>query len=79
MALGAPPQVFVAISDLGFKRVKDKLEVDIGQMKAVQVGSENGDKPIRVSLASAEVGNSIFWQKLPREIKIEKYLPQRYR
>ena len=65
------------------KLFKDKLELDIGKMKAVQVGSENGDKPkpIRVSLESAELRNSIFWHvsKLPREIKIEKCLPQRYR
>ena len=65
------------------KVFKDLLELDIGQFKAVQVGSENGDKPkpIRVSFPSSETRNSICRQssKLPRGVQIEKCLPQCYR
>ena len=61
----------------------DKLDLDIGQFKAVQVGSENGGKPkpIRVSFLSAETRNTVCRQssKLPQNVKIEKCLPQRYR
>ena len=62
---------------------KDKLGLDIGQFKALQVGTENDGKPkpIRVSFPSSEVRNSVCKQanKLPRGIQIEKCLPQRYR
>ena len=65
------------------KIFKDKLELDIGPFKAIQVGNESGGKPkpIRVSFPTAEIRNSVCRKghKLPREIKIDKCLPQRYR
>ena len=74
------------VAQIRQKVFKDKLEVDIGQFRAVQVGSENNDKPkpIRVSFPSSETRNYVCRQayKLPRgprNIQIEKCLPQRYR
>ena len=65
------------------KLFKDKLDTDIGQFKAVQVGSGIGGKPkpIRASFLSTEIRNTVCRQssKLPQNIKIEKCLPQRYR
>ena len=74
------------VAQIRQKVFKDKLDVDIGQFKAVQVGSESNDKPkpIRVSFPSAETRNFVCRQayKLPRgprNLQIEKCLPQRYR
>ena len=65
------------------KLFKDKLGLDIGQFKALQVGSESRGKPkpIRVSFPSSETRNSVCKQgpKLPKDIKIDKCLPVRYR
>ena len=65
------------------KLFKDKLELDIDQLKAVHVGVgfEGKPKPIRVSLTSNEIRNSICRQssKLPKGTKVEKCLPTRYR
>ena len=65
------------------KVFKDKLELDIGHFKATQVGSANDGKPkpIRVSFPTTEIRDSICRQsrKLPREMRIDKCLPQRYR
>ena len=67
------------------KLFKDKLNMDIGSFKAVQIGTETGGKPrpIRVSLQSNEIRDSITRQanKLPRGggVSVEKCLPQRYR
>ena len=62
---------------------RDKLDLDVGGFKATQVGSTyNGKpKPIRVSLQSTETRNSIcrLAHKLPRDIRVDKCLPQRYR
>ena len=55
------------------KLFKEKLDLDIGNFKAVQIGTEKGGKPkpIRVSLQSSEIRDSITRQafKLPRGVK----------
>ena len=65
------------------KVFKGMLDMDISNFKALQVGSaSNGKpKPIRVSLPSVEIRNSICRQarNLPRDIRIDKCLPARYR
>ena len=65
------------------KLFKDKLDLDIGAFKAVQVGSEirGKPKPIRVSFNHTEIRNSVCKKasKLPKDIRIDKCLPQRYR
>ena len=65
------------------KLFRDKLDLDIGGFKATQVGSIHNEKPkpIRVSFQSTEIRNSVcrLSSKLPRDIKIDKCLPQRYR
>ena len=65
------------------KLFKDKLELDIGAFKAFKVGTESNGKPkpIRVSFPSTETRNTVCRQafKLPKDIKIDKCLPQRYR
>ena len=70
-------------SQIRQKVFKDKLDLDIGGFKAIQIGSTNNGKPkpIRVSFQSTETRNSVcrLAYKLPKEIKVDKCLPQRYR
>ena len=73
------------VAEIKNKLFKDKLEFEVDNFKAVQVGTEIGGKPkpIRVSLPTAEIRNALCKQafKLPKGqgITIEKCLPQRYR
>ena len=73
------------VSEIKNKLFKDKLEFELDNFKAVQVGTDIGGKPkpIRVSLPTAEIRNALCKQafKLPKGqgITIEKCLPQRYR
>ena len=71
------------VAEIRDKVFKDKLEIKVENFKAVQVGSDLGDKPkpIRVSLPTAEIRNSLckLSFKLPKGITIEKCMPQRYR
>ena len=59
------------------------MNLDIGSFKAVQVGAEIDGKPkaIRVSFPSQEIRNEVCRQSssLPKNVSIEKCLPQRYR
>ena len=65
------------------KLFKDKMDIDIDRFKAIFVGAGIRDKPkpIRVSFLSSEVRNNVLSQgfKLPKEVKIEKCMPRRYR
>ena len=70
-------------SELRTKVFKTHMDLDIDRVKAVHVGSAIGDKPkaIRVSFESVETRNSVLGKgsKLPREVRIEKCMPRRYR
>ena len=59
------------VAEIRDKVFKDKLEIKVENFKAVQVGSDLGDKPkpIRVSLPTAEIRNSLCKQsfKLPKQ------------
>ena len=65
------------------KLLKEVMELNIEHIKAIQVGSAVKDKPkpIRVSFQSAEIRNSVLvkGRKLPKEVRIEKCMPRRYR
>ena len=70
-------------AEIGQKLFKDKINLEISNLKAVQVGSETGGKlrAIRVSLPSNEIRDLVCKQssKLPRGVNLEKCLPMRYR
>ena len=64
------------------KVFKDIMELDIGYLKVFKFTSRDSKPPsIRVTLGSSEIRNTILsrGRKLPKGIRIEKCLPQKYR
>ena len=69
-------------TEIRTKIFKDIMELDVGFIKTFKFASKDSKPPsIRVSLSSSDIRNTILGRgrKLPKGIRIEKCLPQKYR